>query len=134
MHTMEHTAGAIYVVRNPLDMVISHAHHYGKTIDESIVTVNEDAKVAGGEISVFEVHCSWSRNVESWTARPSPALHIMRYEDMRARPVEAFGGLVQFLRQMRSEEHTSELQSLTNLVCRLLLEKKMMRKKYEPSI
>src|ERR1019366_10599368 len=27
-------------------------------------------------------------------------------------------------REMRSEEHTSELQSLTNLVCRLLLEKK----------
>ena len=25
---------------------------------------------------------------------------------------------------VRSEEHTSELQSLTNLVCRLLLEKK----------
>src|SRR5438093_10364438 len=28
------------------------------------------------------------------------------------------------LRPERSEEHTSELQSLTNLVCRLLLEKK----------
>src|SRR5437016_11246277 len=27
-------------------------------------------------------------------------------------------------RAIRSEEHTSELQSLTNLVCRLLLEKK----------
>src|SRR5438093_8369172 len=27
----------------------------------------------------------------------------------------------------RSEEHTSELQSLTNLVCRLLLEKKKLR-------
>src|SRR5437016_11037257 len=27
-------------------------------------------------------------------------------------------------RRRRSEEHTSELQSLTNLVCRLLLEKK----------
>src|SRR5437016_10284383 len=27
-------------------------------------------------------------------------------------------------RRWRSEEHTSELQSLTNLVCRLLLEKK----------
>ena len=26
----------------------------------------------------------------------------------------------------RSEEHTSELQSLTNLVCRLLLEKKKL--------
>src|SRR5437016_7574638 len=28
------------------------------------------------------------------------------------------------LQLIRSEEHTSELQSLTNLVCRLLLEKK----------
>src|SRR5438046_9059290 len=30
----------------------------------------------------------------------------------------------EILTQSRSEEHTSELQSLTNLVCRLLLEKK----------
>src|SRR5438093_7767766 len=30
---------------------------------------------------------------------------------------------------VRSEEHTSELQSLTNLVCRLLLEKKKKKKK-----
>src|SRR5437016_9375656 len=29
----------------------------------------------------------------------------------------------------RSEEHTSEIQSLTNLVCRLLLEKKKKKKK-----
>src|SRR5438093_9047742 len=32
-------------------------------------------------------------------------------------------------RENRSEEHTSELQSLTNLVCRLLLEKKKKKKK-----
>src|SRR5438093_1675857 len=33
------------------------------------------------------------------------------------------------LEEVRSEEHTSELQSLTNLVCRLLLEKKKKKKK-----
>src|SRR5438046_1901313 len=32
--------------------------------------------------------------------------------------------IVSFSADARSEEHTSELQSLTNLVCRLLLEKK----------
>src|SRR5438093_9114769 len=32
-------------------------------------------------------------------------------------------------REERSEEHTSELQSLTNLVCRLLLEKKKKKDK-----
>src|SRR5258706_11553800 len=31
----------------------------------------------------------------------------------------------------RSEEHTSELQSLTNLVCRLLLEKKKKKKTHD---
>src|SRR2546430_15661953 len=36
----------------------------------------------------------------------------------RHRVGEALGG------QLRSEEHTSELQSQSNLVCRLLLEKK----------
>src|SRR5438046_5107069 len=34
----------------------------------------------------------------------------------------------------RSEEHTSELQSLTNLVCRLLLEKKKKSNKWPLSI
>src|SRR5262249_59367082 len=33
---------------------------------------------------------------------------------------------VAFAAHTRSEEHTSELQSLTNLVCRLLLEKKKL--------
>src|SRR5262249_60308747 len=33
-----------------------------------------------------------------------------------------------FAHGSRSEEHTSELQSLTNLVCRLLLEKKKQRR------
>src|SRR5260370_32766466 len=36
----------------------------------------------------------------------------------------AHHGLVERLVQRRSEEHTSELQSHLNLVCRLLLEKK----------
>src|SRR5688572_32673770 len=34
-----------------------------------------------------------------------------------------------FRRCVRSEEHTSELQSQSNLVCRLLLEKKKKKKK-----
>src|SRR2546430_12684845 len=33
----------------------------------------------------------------------------------------------------RSEEHTSELQSQSNLVCRLLLEKKKKRKRLAPT-
>src|SRR5690348_17906092 len=41
------------------------------------------------------------------------------------------GTRAQLLRAMRSEEHTSELQSPVHLVCRLLLEKKKKRTKIQ---
>src|SRR5690606_35689139 len=41
-----------------------------------------------------------------------------------AASLDPFNTLVSIKRLMRSEEHTSELQSRENLVCRLLLEKK----------
>src|SRR5438093_8121542 len=54
---------------------------------------------------------------------------------LAGRLVAAVGKLLGTLEQLdrdraarRSEEHTSELQSLTNLVCRLLLEKKKPKK------
>src|SRR5438093_3704213 len=40
------------------------------------------------------------------------------------------GAINPWLWNLRSEEHTSELQSLTNLVCRLLLEKKKNTNSY----
>src|SRR2546430_5933927 len=46
------------------------------------------------------------------------ALSGLGVEGMTVSEVKGFG------RQKRSEEHTSELQSQSNLVCRLLLEKK----------
>src|SRR2546425_9531412 len=45
-----------------------------------------------------------------------------RRANIRYRP--GGGGKVRFVHTLRSEEHTSELQSLAYLVCRLLLEKK----------
>src|SRR5437867_10861347 len=46
-----------------------------------------------------------------------------------------FGQFRQVERQrLRSEEHTSELQSPYDLVCRLLLEKKKKKKKYKTLI
>src|SRR5438046_10220243 len=53
-----------------------------------------------------------------------------RHEGCRADGRDASGGPADPVPlRHRSEEHTSELQSLTNLVCRLLLEKKKKKTK-----
>src|SRR2546426_8009626 len=42
----------------------------------------------------------------------------------QSRPIDQIVRALDFIANARSEEHTSELQSPCNLVCRLLLEKK----------
>src|SRR5688572_31362334 len=56
---------------------------------------------------------------------PAVALHLLEEAGHRAH-IESGGvqGLEADAVGLRSEEHTSELQSQSNLVCRLLLEKK----------
>src|SRR5690606_40118129 len=48
---------------------------------------------------------------------------VIQQHDIDQRMVE-FVDMIEIDRRPRSEEHTSELQSRENLVCRLLLEKK----------
>src|SRR5437016_10625895 len=49
---------------------------------------------------------------------------VMKYDKTPQQVVDFYKDSIRH----RSEEHTSELQSLTNLVCRLLLEKKKKNK------
>lgn len=96
--TMEHTAGAIYIVRNPLDVVISYSHHYGVDIDTAIEQMNNPLMgTPTTEMVVRQVYGSWSMNVQSWTQVPMPSLHVMRYEDMYSQPFQTFATLARFL-------------------------------------
>src|SRR2546422_1527098 len=51
-----------------------------------------------------------------------PGVHRTHASDRRVEPVEQLAARI--ADELRSEEHTSELQSRLHLVCRLLLEKK----------
>lgn len=94
----EWTAGAIYIVRNPLDVVISLADHYGQTIDETIKNMADPGNVTiPNKNIVYEVHSTWSLHVESWTTQPGPWVHVVRYEDMLSDPRKAFMKVAGFL-------------------------------------
>src|SRR5690606_40149579 len=54
----------------------------------------------------------------------SPAESLYRIAVIKGRPTAGAELIAANVRKARSEEHTSELQSRENLVCRLLLEKK----------
>src|SRR5688572_31880669 len=56
--------------------------------------------------------------------------HSLQGSHQPRRPRESRVPVGNLGRHLRSEEHTSELQSQSNLVCRLLLEKKKKKKYY----
>ena len=92
------TSGAIYIVRNPLDVAISLAHHIGKSIDQAIaVMATQGVETPINETRVHEVWGSWSQHVASWTQKPHPAIYVMRYEDMLNDSDKTFGGLASHL-------------------------------------
>ncbi|MEX3010088.1 sulfotransferase domain-containing protein [Hoeflea sp. TYP-13] len=92
------TSGAIYIVRNPLDVAISFSHHMGTSIDAAIDQMAVDGlETPIGEKSVYEVYSSWSQHVESWTRKPHRTIYVMRYEDMLDDPETTFGALAEHL-------------------------------------
>jgi hypothetical protein len=103
------TAGAVYVVRNPLDVAISFAHHAGASIDAAIAHMAAtDAESSGSDASIYEVHGSWSQHVGSWTRNQHRALYVMRYEDMLADPQQTFGALARHLHFDASRRHLAK--------------------------
>jgi hypothetical protein len=98
LHNMDVTAGAIYILRNPLDVVLSVMNHYNMTLDEAIERLGTvGVGTSTGERHVPEVHSSWSHHVESWTAHPNPQMLVLRYEDMLNDPQASFAKTAHFL-------------------------------------
>ncbi len=93
------TAGAVYLMRNPLDVAVSLAFHSGfKDMSESVGKLNGPATVGGGRNAdqVRQRMWDWSTHVESWTGAPFPVL-VLRYEDLLADAARQLAKLVRFL-------------------------------------
>jgi hypothetical protein len=98
MVTPELTAGAIYIIRNPLDIVVSMSHYFDMDIDSAIAVMNQSFQVRlGDDKVVYQMWGSWSENVASWTRQLDPSLFVMRYEDLLTDPMPPFAALVEFL-------------------------------------
>ncbi len=90
------TKSAIYIMRNPLDMVMSYARHYSLSMEQAADSIcHENNSLAADEEVVPTFLGTWSDHVASWTAlKPYPTL-ILRYEDMLENPEKEFSKVVE---------------------------------------
>lgn len=90
--------GVVCIVRNPLDIAVSYAHHMNCGIGQSI-------KVMGGrkEKVAFRSHdvlpdlvSDWSCNVSGWLDQKELPLEVVSYERMHLDPMSVLEGVVAF--------------------------------------
>jgi len=98
LHNSTVTSGAIYIVRNPLDVTVSMARYFDYTIDETIDYMAEEMTGTPNEReNVPQIITSWSLHVESWTQNPEAQRLVIRYEDMLDNPIKIFRKVESFL-------------------------------------
>ena len=95
----EITRSVVYIVRNPIDVAASFAHHLGIPPDKAAEHVcNETFTLAlfgfGLKQQVPQLLGSWRTHMQSWLDRPGQAVYLMKYEDMRKDPAAAFTALM----------------------------------------
>ena len=93
--------GAIYLVRNPLDVAPSYSAHTGRSLDEAIDMMgnrghSHNAHVDRLALQVRQRSLDWSGHVLSWTGAGLP-VHVVRYEDMHADPYRTLAHAARFL-------------------------------------
>ena len=96
--TPELTAAALYVVRTPLDVAVSFAHHFGLSMASAVQAISApQLKSQPTGDTVAQPFSDWSSHVVSWLDAPGLKLHWLRYEDMHRAPARVFKGVITFL-------------------------------------
>lgn len=93
------TAGVIYVVRHPLDVLRSHIDYYGLREDPERLGIFVDMFIAEGGVPAWlrRRYGTWLSNVTAWMGESVrlPRL-LLRYEDMKADPTVAVTRMAEF--------------------------------------
>jgi len=109
------TFGAIYVVRNPLDVVLSLAEHMGIPLEYAVECLCLDGyRVPHTAIEVYEPWGSWRENVGSWTSTRQETILTIRYEDMLSQPSKAFRAVMNHLGQRPTAAQVDEAIGLSS--------------------
>lgn len=85
------TKAAVYVLRDPRDLVVSYADHFALSPAGAAAAIAEKGnRVPASARTVTQFLGDWSSHVRGWTRAKGFPVLVLRYEDMLADPRAAF--------------------------------------------
>lgn len=107
------TLGALYFVRNPLDVAVSFAHHSNLSYEKIVTAMNSNdyafcSKSSRLHMQLRQILLTWSNHYLSWTRQIDFPVMVMKYEDMKLNPFDTFSAAIKFCGLNYNEEEIKE--------------------------
>ena len=120
------TRGIIYIVRDPRDVVISYAHHFNSSIEESVKKLLSTKSALEWEDNKYlflnkpkplSFVSSWHNNCQSWIENKfnCPFL-LIKYENMVARKKDTIKELINFFHKKYNFNFKNLDQKIDNII------------------
>ena len=120
---LNNTLGAIYVVRDPRNVVTSFAHHSGISVDEAADQL-VNLWQYGGDLNSIQVNHrtkvylgTWGSNFNSWKSFKSPGKYLLiKYEDLVANKETTLLKILKFIHKLKKIEFKADKAKLKNIL------------------
>ena len=106
--TKNETIGAIYIVRDPRNIISSMSNHYSFSFEESYnklmdknASLNE--KSVNGDCSNFAFLGSWADHYKAWRDNYEFDVLFIKYEDLQNNKYEIFEKIVNFINNLKGD-------------------------------
>ena len=105
----KNTVGAIYIVRDPRNVLTSLQNHYELSEDEALKFMLSEKKYiydyhVKNDFSDFQFISSWEKNYKSWINQKIFPIKLIRYEDLSVRTLEILAEIIEFIQNITQEK------------------------------
>ena len=105
----KNTAGALYIVRDPRNVITSIQNHYELTKDEALKFMLSEKKYiydyhTKDDFSDFQFISSWEKNYKSWLNQKIFPVKLIRYEDLNDKTLNILKEIIEFIQNTMEEK------------------------------
>ena len=119
--TKNETLAAIYIVRDPRNLITSFVNHYSLTYEQAINFMTDEnssliEKTADGDHSSFTYINTWSNHYKSWKNNKEFKTLFIKYEDLENKKEETFLTIINFLNNVNNNSEKIDDKKFKNSI------------------
>ena len=117
----KNTSGAVYIVRDPRNVLTSLRNHYELTKDEALKFMLNEKKYIHDyhlkdDFSDFQFISSWEKNYKSWLNQKVFPVKLIRYEDLNSKTLDILREIIEFIQNVVGEKNEFNILKAQNSV------------------